>query len=109
MLAYNNDYAVPSHVVGIYIVILFSSLPFFTWKSQMPYWSIGEWRACIGSSWCALGRPFKMRSPFRGKTQRDLMLSQGVAALFLLIMSIGINLWLRALVASEHHLPLLSE
>ena len=75
----------------------------------MPYWSIGEWRARIGSSWCALGRPFKTRSPFRGKTQRDLTLSRGVATLFLLIMSIGINLWLHTLVARGCHLPLLSE
>ena len=77
---------------------------------EMPYWSIGEWRARIGSSWCALGRPFKMRSPFRGKTtQRALTLNQGVATLFLLIMSIGVNLGLRTLVARGHHLPLLSE
>ena len=76
----------------------------------MPYWSIGEWRARIGSSWCALGRPFKKRSPFRGKTpQRAIALSQGVATLFLLLMSIGVNLGLRTLVASGHHLPLLSE
>ena len=25
----------------------------------MPLWSNEEWRARIGSSWCALGRPFK--------------------------------------------------
>ena len=25
----------------------------------MPFWSNEEWRARIGSSWCALGRPFK--------------------------------------------------
>ena len=77
--------------------------------TEMPYWSIGEWRAHIGSSWCALGRPFKMRSPFRGKTHRGLTLSQGVATLFLLIMSIGVNLGLRTLVARGRHLPLLSE
>ena len=75
----------------------------------MPYWSIGEWRARIGSSWLALGRPFKTRSPFRGKKQRALPLSQGVTMMFLLIMSIGVNLGLRALVARGHHLPLLSE
>ena len=78
--------------------------------TEMPYWSIGEWRARIGSSWCALGRPFKMRSPFRGKSHSGLMrLSQGVATLFLLIMSIGVNLGLRTLVARGHHLPLLSK
>ena len=77
--------------------------------TEMPYWNIGEWRARIGSSWCALGRPFKMRSPFRGKTRRGLTLNQGVATLFLLIMSIGVNLGLRTLVAKGHHLPILSK
>ena len=75
----------------------------------MPYWSIGEWRAHIGSSWWAMGRPFKTRSPFRGKEQRALPLSQGVTMMLLLIMSIGVNLGLRALVTGGRHLPLLSE
>ena len=75
----------------------------------MPYWSIGEWRARIGSSWWAMGRPFKTRSPFRGKKQRALPLSQGVTMMLLLIMSIGVNLGLRALVIRGRHLPLLSE
>ena len=75
----------------------------------MPYWSITEWRARIGSSWSALGRPFKTRSPFRGKVQKALTLSQGTTTMLLLIISIGVNLGLRALVAGGHHLPLLSE
>ena len=75
----------------------------------MPYWSITEWRAHIGSSWCALGRPFKTRSPFRGKVPRGLTLSQGLTTMLLLILSIGVNLGLRALIARGHHLPLLSE
>ena len=30
----------------------------------MPLWSIAEWRARIGGSWCALGHPFcKIRIP----------------------------------------------
>jgi hypothetical protein len=28
----------------------------------MPLWSNEEWRARIGSSWCAIGRPFKCHS-----------------------------------------------
>ena len=28
----------------------------------MPLWSVEEWRACIGSSWCVLGRPAKYKS-----------------------------------------------
>ena len=28
----------------------------------MPLWSNEEWRARIGSSWCAIGRPFKCKS-----------------------------------------------
>lgn len=37
----------------------------------MPLWSNEEWRARIGSSWCALGRPMKSGSPgSRGKSLR---------------------------------------
>ena len=75
----------------------------------MPYWSITEWRARIGSSWCALGRPFKMRSPFRGRIRRASTLSQGLTMTILLIMSIGVNLGLRVLVARGYHLPLFSK
>ena len=78
----------------------------------MPCWSIGEWRARIGSSWCALGRPFKTRSPFRsraGKMRRALTLNHAVATIFLLLMSIAVNLGLRTLVARGYHQPLLSE
>ena len=27
----------------------------------MPPWSVQEWRARIGTSWCALGRPIKAK------------------------------------------------
>ena len=30
--------------------------------STMPLWSVQEWRARIGTSWCALGRPIMSRS-----------------------------------------------
>ena len=40
---------------------------------------------------------------------KTLTLSQGLATLFLLIMSIGVNVGLRTLVARGHHLPLLSK
>ena len=28
----------------------------------MPLWSVQEWRARIGNSWCALGRPIRSKS-----------------------------------------------
>ena len=41
----------------------------------MPLWSVAEWRARIGSSWCALGRPFKTKSSLchgEGQTEKTL-------------------------------------
>ena len=61
----------------------------------MPYWSIGEWRARIGSSWCALGRPMKTKSSFRrgaGWVQRVLTLNQVVTTMIMVISLIGTNL-----------------
>ena len=78
----------------------------------MPAWSIAEWRARIGSSWCALGRPFKTRSPFRngsGQRQRVFTLNQVVTFIILLMMLIGLHLGLRTLVRGGHHLQFLSE
>ena len=78
----------------------------------MPAWSIAEWRARIGASWCALGRPFKTRSPFRNGSRRRLRvftLNQVVTFIFLLMMLIGLNLGLRALVRGGHHLQFLSK
>ena len=77
----------------------------------MPAWSIAEWRARIGSSWCALGRPFKTRSPFRNgsRRQRVFTLNQMVTFIFLLMMLIVLNVGLRSLVRGGHHLYFLSE
>ena len=41
--------------------------------------------------------------------KRALTLNHAVATIFLLLMSIGVNLGLRALVARGYHQPLLSE
>ena len=64
----------------------------------MPLGSIAEWRARIGSSWCALGRPFKTRSPFRGgagRLQTPLTLNQVVTMMTILVIVTAINLALR--------------
>ena len=81
----------------------------------MPLWSIGEWRARIGSSWCALGRPFKTRSPFRGggggggRVLRALTRSDVVTMIIMLMVFIGINFGLRILVTEGYHNSLESE
>ena len=78
----------------------------------MPLWSIGEWRARIGSSWCALGRPFKTRSPFRGggrRVLRALIRSDMVTMIIMLMVFIGINFGLRILVMRGYHHSLKSE
>ena len=80
----------------------------------MPLWSIGEWRARIGSSWCALGRPFKTRSPFRGgggggRVLRALTRSDVVTMIIMLMVLIGINFGLRILVMRGYHRSLESE
>ena len=33
----------------------------------MPLWSVQEWRARIGTSWCALGRPIRSKSSYRSR------------------------------------------
>ena len=74
----------------------------------MPLWSIAEWRARIGSSWCALGRPFKSMSSLRyrtGKLQGVSTLNQVVTTMILLIMLIGANLGLcTSVMGGQHHL-----
>jgi hypothetical protein len=79
----------------------------------MPLWSIGEWRAHIGSSWCALGRRFKTRSPFRGggggRVLRALTQSDVVTMIIMLMVFIGINFGLRSLVMNGYHHSLESE
>ena len=76
----------------------------------MPLWSIGEWRARIGSSWCVLGRPFKIRSPFRGgRVLRALTRSDVVTMIIMLMVFIGINFGLCILVMRGCHHSLKSE
>ena len=55
----------------------------------MPLASVEEWRARIGSSWCALGRPFKMRKSsgnYRsfGAVSGSAML-QAIASVYVLV------------------------
>ena len=78
----------------------------------MPLWSIAEWRARIGSSWCALGRPFKTKSSLRhgtGLLLGVLTLNQVVTMVTILIMLSGANLGLCTLVTGGHHHQLASE
>ena len=78
----------------------------------MPLWSIGEWRARIGSSWCALGRPFKTRSPFRGgggRVLRALTRSDVVTMIIMLMVFIGINFGVHTLIMKGYHNSLESE
>ena len=76
----------------------------------MPFWSVGEWRARIGSSWCALGRPFKKRSPFRhGQGGRVLTRIDVVTMIIMLMVFIGINFGFRTLVMSDYHHSLKGE
>ena len=73
----------------------------------MPLGSIAEWRARIGSSWCALGRPFKTRSPFRhagaGRLQTPLTLNQVVTMMMTLIIFTAINLTVRTVWTTGHY------
>ena len=73
----------------------------------MPLGSIAEWRACIGSSWCALGRPFKTRSPFRhagaGRLQTPLTLNQVVTMIMILMIFTAINLAIRIIWTTGHY------
>ena len=78
----------------------------------MPYWSIAEWRARIGSSWCTLGRPVKSKSCSRrgsGWVQRVLTMNQVVTMMIMMIMLIGINLGLHAIISGGYCPTLASE
>ena len=52
----------------------------------MPLESIAEWRARIGSSWCALGHPFKSKSS--GAVRSGRVLSQNQVETMMAILSI---------------------
>ena len=73
----------------------------------MPQGSVAEWRARIGSSWCALGRPFKTRSPFRGSAGQSktakLTLNEVVTMMMILIVFVGANLAFRAFLIGGHY------
>ena len=78
----------------------------------MPYWSIAEWRARIGSSWCALGRPYKIKTSIghgARVVKKELTLNRIVTMLILLIILIGINIGVRESVAEGHHYQLISK
>lgn len=61
----------------------------------MPLGSIEEWRARIGTSWCALGHPIKKHScrlRCEGeRSQRVLSLHQVVTLLIMLMLMIEVN------------------
>ena len=81
----------------------------FRWfKFLMPLWSIAEWRARIGSSWCALGRPLNLKTKLSVRhgarwLQRVLTLNQVVTMITILIMFVGVNIGLRKLVTEGAH------
>ena len=78
----------------------------------MSYWSIGQWRASIGSSWCALGRPIKTRSPYRGGggcSHTMLTRTRAVSMIIMLMVFVGIHLQLCSLVRSGCSLSFESE
>ena len=78
----------------------------------MPYWSIAEWRARIGSSWCALGRPQKIKSSIRHgarMVKKELTLKRVVTMMILLIMLVGVNIGIRGFVVGGHHHELISK
>ena len=77
----------------------------------MPQWSVAEWRARIGGSWLAIGRPFKTKSSYSrgaGWVLRVLTMNQFVTmTINMMIMLIGTNLVLRVLVNRGYHLRLI--
>ena len=78
----------------------------------MSYWSVAQWRASIGSSWCALGRPIKTRSPYRGGggcSHTMFTHVRAVSMIIMLMVFVGIHLGLRKLVESGHSLSFQSE
>ena len=78
----------------------------------MPQWSVAEWRARIGGSWLAIGRPFKTKSSFSrgaGWVQRVLTMNQVVTMTIMMIILIGTNLALCALVNRGYHRPIIGQ
>ena len=79
----------------------------------MPYWSTAEWRARIGSSWCALGRPHKIKPYIKhGKKIRKKELSFNLVVTVIIIfwtIPVGMNIFMDALVTERHHHRLLGK
>ena len=75
----------------------------------MPLWSNEEWRARIGSSWCALGRPFNTRFARCRDTSRGMLTLHQVDIMMVIMMMLLIagNLGLAA--TQAHHKMLLSK
>ena len=71
----------------------------------MPQWSVAEWRARIGGSWLAIGRPIKSKSSSpcggAGCMQRVLTMNRVVTMMSLTLVLIGVNLLLRALLVNR--------
>ena len=76
----------------------------------MPQWSVAEWRARIGGSWLAIGRPIKSKSSSSsggaGCMQRVLTMNRVVTMMSLTLVLIGVNLLLRALLNRGHLWPI---
>ena len=78
----------------------------------MPQWSVAEWRARIGGSWLAIGRPFKTKSSFSrgaGWVRRVLTMNQVVTMTIMMIILIGTNLALCALMNGGYHRPIIGQ
>ena len=100
-------------------VLLHTSIPYniiagglCTCQVVMPLGSIAEWRVRIGFSWCALGRPFKTRSPFRGgagRLQTPLTLNRVVTMMMILIIFTTINIAFHMVWTTGHYRAYLGE
>ena len=76
----------------------------------MPYWSIAEWRARIGSSWCALGRPLKTSIRYGARViKKELTVNGVVTMLILLVLLIGVNIGVRSSLEEGHHHQLMGK
>ena len=77
------------------VIVSWSHYNCYCPSSAMPLWSIEDWRARIGSCWCALGRTFNTRfTRCRGKSQRDLSTHQAATMVIMMILFIVANMGL---------------
>ena len=86
----------------IIVIIVFRSV------LVMPQWSVAEWRARVGGSWLAIGRPIKSKSSSSsggaGCMQQVLTMNCVVIMMSLMLVLIGVNLLLRALLVDRSDL-----